>query len=62
MVEFRSLCFFCLYLFLFLLPQISFSQFLHLPFFLFLLSPSILVLSLLELFKQVPPLVGAHSG
>ena len=40
MVEFRSLCVrFCLYLFLFLfLLQISLSQFLHLPFFLFLLS------------------------
>ena len=69
MVEFRSILFvlsFFFLLYFLLLPQI----FLHLPFFLlssfffllFLLSPSILVLSLLELFKQVPTLVGAHSG
>ena len=55
LVSFSSLLFF-------FIPR-SFSQFLHLPFFLplFLLSPSILVLSLLELFKQVPPLLSSPT-
>ena len=65
MVEFRSVMF-VLSFFFFFFPK-YFSQFLHLQFFLlssffvplFLLSPSILVLSLLELFKQVPPFLSS---
>ena len=59
MVELRSVMFVPSFFFFFF-PR-SFSQFLRLPFFLplFLLSPSILVLSLLELFKQVPPLLSS---
>ena len=53
MVELRFVMFVPSFFFFFF-PR-SFSQFLRLTFFLplFLLSPSILVLSLLELFKQV---------
>ena len=62
MVELRSVMFVPSFFFFFF-PR-SFSQFLRLPFFLplFLLSPSILVLSLLELFKQVPPLLSSSTN